>query len=65
MRQAINKLENDKRMLKEDLSKLENRCTQMEVVRMSLEGDLQRLQMIIAEKDANIQVIFINRTCRV
>jgi rootletin len=56
MKQAVNKLESDKRMIKEDLSKTENRATQMEVHRMSLEGDLQRLQMIIQEKEASVQV---------
>lgn len=56
MRQTINKLESERRMLKEDLGKYENRATQMEVHRMSLEGDLQRLQMIIQEKEGTILV---------
>lgn len=56
MRQMVNKLESERRMLKEDLGKYENRATQMEVHRMSLEGDLQRLQMIIQEKEGTILV---------
>ena len=56
LKHTIHKLESDKRMIKEELNKSENRATQMEVHRMSLEGDLQRLQMIIQEKEATVQV---------
>lgn len=52
----INKLENDKRSLSEELGKSEGRATKMELQRMSLEGDLQRLQMILQEKESTIQV---------
>lgn len=59
MKQNVNKLENDRRSLQEELGKNEARATKLELQRMSLEGDLQRLQMILQEKDANIQVMII------
>ncbi|XP_034942532.1 rootletin isoform X2 [Chelonus insularis] len=55
MKQALNKLENEKRGLQEDLGRSEARATKLELQRMSLEGDLQRLQMILQEKDSNLQ----------
>ena len=59
MKQNVSKLENDKRSLQEELGKNEARATKLELQRMSLEGDLQRLQMILQEKDSNIQVMLI------
>lgn len=49
-------MESDKRALQEELNRTENRSTKLELQRMSTEGDLQRLQMIVQEKDAAIQV---------
>lgn len=54
---ALVKLEADKRALQEELSRNENRSTKLELQRMSAEGDIQRLQMMLQEKDATIQVI--------
>lgn len=56
LKQVLNKVENEKRNLQEELSKSESRATKLELQRMSLEGDLQRLQMMFQEKDANIHV---------
>lgn len=56
LKQILNKVENEKRNLQEELSKSESRATKLELQRMSLEGDLQRLQMMFQEKDANIHV---------
>lgn len=56
LKQVLNKVENEKRNLQEELSKNESRATKLELQRMSLEGDLQRLQMMFQEKDANIHV---------
>lgn len=56
MKQALNRLENEKRCLQEELGRNESRSTKLELQRMSLEGDLQRLQMILQEKDGNLQV---------
>lgn len=54
---ALSRLEAEKRSLQEELGRIENRSTKLELQRMSTEGDLQRLQMMIQEKDATIQVI--------
>lgn len=53
---ALARLEAEKRGLQEELSRIENRSTKLELQRMSTEGDLQRLQMMLQEKDATIQV---------
>ena len=60
MRQSISRLENEKRSLQEDLGRNESRATKLELQRLSLEGDLQRLQMILQEKDSHIQVMHIH-----
>lgn len=56
---ALGRLEAEKRGLQEELSRVESRSTKLELQRMSTEGDLQRLQMMLQEKDATIQVIII------
>lgn len=56
LKQLANKLEIEKRSLQDELGKTEARTTKLELQRMSLEGDLQRLQMILQEKEAHIQV---------
>jgi hypothetical protein len=56
MRQTVSKLENEKRNLQEELGRNESRATKLELQRLSLEGDLQRLQMILQEKESHIQV---------
>ncbi|XP_015432669.1 PREDICTED: LOW QUALITY PROTEIN: rootletin [Dufourea novaeangliae] len=54
LKQALNRMENDKRNLQEELNRSESRATKLELQRMSLEGDLQRLQMMFQEKETNI-----------
>lgn len=56
MKVALDRLEAEKRSLQEELNRIENRSTKLELQRMSAEGDLQRLQMMLQEKDSNIQV---------
>lgn len=56
LKQTLNKTENEKRNLQEELNRNESRATKLELQRMSLEGDLQRLQMMFQEKEANIHV---------
>lgn len=56
MKAALAKLESEKRQLQEELARTENRSAKLEVQRMSTEGDLQRLQMMVQEKDAHIIV---------
>ncbi|KAK2575631.1 hypothetical protein KPH14_011894 [Odynerus spinipes] len=55
LKQTLNRSENEKRNLQEELSKSEARATKLELQRMSLDGDLQRLQMMLQEREANIQ----------
>jgi rootletin len=55
MRQAMSKLENEERSLQEELARNESRATRLELQRLSLERDQQRLQMILHEKDSHIQ----------
>lgn len=57
MKNSLARLESDKRNLQEELSRVESRSTKLELQRMSAEGDLQRLQMMLQEKDAHIQVV--------
>lgn len=58
MKIALSRLEAEKRGLQDELTRLENRSTKLELQRMSADGDLQRLQMMLQEKDATIQVTF-------
>lgn len=57
MKSTLAKMEMEKRALQDELGRTENRSTKLELQRMSAEGDLQRLQMILQEKDAQIQVL--------
>lgn len=61
MKQTLNRAENERRNLQEELSKSEARATKLELQRMSLDGDLQRLQMMLQEREANIQVFYYTR----
>lgn len=61
MKQTLNRMENERRNLQEELNKSEARATKLELQRMSLEGDLQRLQMMLQEREANIQVFYYTR----
>lgn len=56
MRQSLGRLEGEKRSLQEELGRVEARATKLELQRMSLDGDLQRLQMVLQEKDAHVKV---------
>ncbi|KAL6443577.1 hypothetical protein ACFW04_001609 [Cataglyphis niger] len=55
MKHELNRLETEKRNLQKELRHSESRATEMELQKMSLEGDFQRLQMMLQEKDAHIQ----------
>jgi hypothetical protein len=65
MKMALSRLEAEKRALQEELGRTESRSAKLELQRMSTEGDLQRLQMMLQEKDATIQVGFIARSALV
>lgn len=56
MKHELNRLEMEKRNLQKELRHSESRATEMELQRMSLDGDFQRLQMMLQEKEAHIQV---------
>lgn len=56
MKHELNRLETEKRNLQKELRHSESRATEMELQKMSLEGDFQRLQMMLQEKEAYIQV---------
>lgn len=58
MKVTLARLEAEKRGLQEELARTENRSTKLELQRMSAEGDLQRLQMMLQEKDGTIQVCY-------
>ena len=51
------KLEEDRTLLRQALDDAENRATRSELLRCSLEGDLQRVRLAVAEKDAEMQAI--------
>lgn len=51
------KLEMEKRRLKEVLDASESRSTKLEVLRRSLEGDLQRAKLSLGDREMEIQVL--------
>lgn len=56
MKASIVHLESEKRGLQDELTRAEGRAGKLELQRVSLEGDIQRLQMMLHEKEANMQV---------
>lgn len=56
MKASIAHLESEKRGLQDELTRAEGRAGKLELQRVSLEGDIQRLQMMLHEKEANMQV---------
>jgi len=56
MKQELNKLDTEKRNLQKEIRHSESHATEMELQRMSLDGELQRLQIMLQEKEAHIQV---------
>lgn len=52
----LNQLETEKRHLQDELTQTESKATKLEILRISLDGDLQRLQMMLQEKDSHILV---------
>lgn len=45
----------EKRHLQEELSRCENRASKLDLQRIALEGDIQRLQMAFQDKDNQIR----------
>ncbi len=50
------RLSDDKRQLKRALDESETRGTELEMNKRALEGEIQRLNMILTDKDTEIQV---------
>lgn len=50
------RLSDDKRQLKRALDESEARATELEMNKRALEGEIQRLNMILTDKDTEIQV---------
>lgn len=50
-RQHEQHLEIEKRHLQEELSRCENRASKLDLQRIALEGDIQRLQMALQDKE--------------
>lgn len=55
----MSQLESEKRNLQDELTQTESKATKLEILRIGLDGDLQRLQMMLQEKDSHIQVTII------
>jgi len=50
------RLSDDKRQLRRALDESETRATELEMNKRALEGEIQRLNMILTDKDTEIQV---------
>lgn len=59
LKHHLSQLEAEKRHLQDELTQTESKATKLEILRIGLDGDLQRLQMMLQEKDGHIQVIYI------
>jgi len=57
----MSQLEAEKRHLQDELTQTESKATKLEILRIGLDGDLQRLQMMLQEKDSHIQVIILEK----
>ena len=60
MRQTENRLEEEKKNLRNGLEDAENRYTKLELVRRSTEGELQRMKLALTDKDTENQVCFVS-----
>lgn len=49
------KLENEKRHLLDEIARYESRSNKLDLQRIALEGDIQRLQMTLQEKDNQLR----------
>lgn len=56
-RQNGARLESEKRHLQEELARCEGRASKLDLQRVALEGDIQRLQMALQEKDNHLRNI--------
>lgn len=56
MKAAIAKLDSEKHHLQEELARRESHSSKLEIKCRAIDGDLQRLQMMLEEKDAHLNV---------
>lgn len=49
------RLESEKRHLQEELNRAEGRASKLDLQRIALEGDIQRLQMVLQEKENHLR----------
>lgn len=49
------RLESEKRHLQEELARCDGRASKLDLQRVALEGDIQRLQMALQEKDNHLR----------
>lgn len=54
-RQSVARLESEKRHLQDELSRSEGRSSKLDLQRVALEGDIQRLQMALQEKECALR----------
>lgn len=54
-RQSVARLESEKRHLQDELSRAEGRSSKLDLQRVALEGDIQRLQMALSEKESALR----------
>lgn len=54
-RQSELKLDSEKRHLQEEIARSENRASKLDLQRIALEGDIQRLQMVLQEKENHLR----------
>lgn len=54
-RQNEAKLENEKRHLLDEIARYEGRSNKLDLQRIALEGDIQRLQMTLQEKENHLR----------
>lgn len=54
-KQNESKLENEKRHLLDEIARYESRSNKLDLQRIALEGDIQRLQMTLQEKENNLR----------
>lgn len=54
-RQAVARLESEKRHLQDELARSEGRASKLDLQRVALEGDIQRLQMALQEKESALR----------
>ena len=52
----LGKSEEERKISRKQVEELEARLTQLELTRRGLEGDMQRLRLVIAEREAENQV---------